>query len=653
MATARFCLSMHSIHRSFLRFSSVPGVFSPDSLEESIKAAVEARNYAEIPDLLTGSQMSCPKSNPFSFLTRFPIKQRTTIVDDILESLVSQRPRSRPHIAYSCLLMYTLQSLDPLPLAFAVLQRMLRSGCLPVPETHLLLSTAWLQCRSQSQSVSNILLEMQNIGYNPDSGICNYLILSLCRADQLKEAFKVLKGMGRAGCVPDLDTYGTLIAAMADLKMTSNVVELMKEMVGTFGLCPRQQLLVKVTRLFRANKEFQRAIEMIEYLESKDVHVGFDVYELVLEGCLDGREFVLAGKLVMSMTGKGYIPYITVRQRVVEGLYSINEMELASAENGHWIDQSVEGDNLQEGAFVSEQAGEDHELGEPADDISLENNPEAVDIMEIAEGNGGCSQQLETLHNPAVSSTGPLDDPFGFSNFVTILSPKEEEEFIRPAAVPLPEVPNSIQVRTRSLNDVYPDEFLGVLVDDGVHGVVQFSPPTEPTAVDKEDLEELDGFNILKEEKNYVNVAEFPMIQQINQEPACRQIEVIPEAGQTDEANAKNEHSNGNGVDPTFLEALPEDLRAEVLASHYHKVLAQQQVQRIAQQAAGQPVEMDNASIPATFPADLREEVLLTSSEAVLSALPSPLLAETQMLRDRTMNDQARSLFGSSHRFHP
>lgn len=43
--------------------------------------------------------------------------------------------------------------------------------------------------------------------------------------------------------------------------------------------------------------------------------------------------------------------------------------------------------------------------------------------------------------------------------------------------------------------------------------------------------------------------------------------------------------------------------------------------------------------------------MLLTSSEAVLSALPSPLLAEAQMLRDRAMSHyQARSLFGSSHR---
>ncbi|KAI3496711.1 hypothetical protein L1887_39084 [Cichorium endivia] len=160
--------------------------------------------------------------------------------------------------------------------------------------------------------------------------------------------------------------------------------------------------------------------------------------------------------------------------------------------------------------------------------------------------------------------------------------------------------------------------------------------------------------------------------------------------GQSDETETETAATtaaapNANGIDPTFLEALPADLRAEVLASQQAQsspapapapvagpvaaedidpeflaalppdiqaeVLAQQRAQRVAHQAEGQPVDMDNASIIATFPADLREEVLLTSSEAVLSALPSPLLAEAQMLRDRAMSHyQARSLFGNNHR---
>uniref|UniRef100_A0A0D9XBN6 HECT-type E3 ubiquitin transferase n=1 Tax=Leersia perrieri TaxID=77586 RepID=A0A0D9XBN6_9ORYZ len=155
------------------------------------------------------------------------------------------------------------------------------------------------------------------------------------------------------------------------------------------------------------------------------------------------------------------------------------------------------------------------------------------------------------------------------------------------------------------------------------------------------------------------------------------------EAIQPDQLNVNNEASSTNEIDPTFLEALPEDLRAEVLASQQNRatptasytppvaeeidpeflaalppeiqaeVLAQQRAQRIAHsQPIGQPVDMDNASIIATFPPDLREEVLLTSSEAVLSALPSALLAEAQMLRDRELSRyRARgSLFGGSYR---
>lgn len=167
------------------------------------------------------------------------------------------------------------------------------------------------------------------------------------------------------------------------------------------------------------------------------------------------------------------------------------------------------------------------------------------------------------------------------------------------------------------------------------------------------------------------------------EEPSSqRNIPIVQDAGQSEEGGMNNDASNANGIDPTFLEALPEDLRAEVLASQQQsrstatptyapptvedidpeflaalppdiqaEVLAQQRAQRIAHQSEGQPVDMDNASIIATFPADLREEVLLTSSEALLSALPSPLLAEAQMLRDRAMSHyHARSLFGGSQR---
>lgn len=54
--------------------------------------------------------------------------------------------------------------------------------------------------------------------------------------------------------------------------------------------------------------------------------------------------------------------------------------------------------------------------------------------------------------------------------------------------------------------------------------------------------------------------------------------------------------------------------------------------------------EMDLATILATFPPDVREEVLLTSEEDVINSLPPSLLAEAQQLRQRVMQHYRWSL---------
>ncbi|KAJ6822557.1 E3 ubiquitin-protein ligase UPL1-like [Iris pallida] len=128
-----------------------------------------------------------------------------------------------------------------------------------------------------------------------------------------------------------------------------------------------------------------------------------------------------------------------------------------------------------------------------------------------------------------------------------------------------------------------------------------------------------------------------------------------------------NRTGDSDSIDPTFLQALPGDLRAEVLSSRQNQVaqpsgnqsqadgeidpeflaalppdireevLAQQRAQRQnqSQELEGQPVEMDAVSIIATFPSEIREEVLLTSPDTLLATLTPALVAEANMLRER------------------
>ncbi|KAI4322743.1 hypothetical protein L6164_022409 [Bauhinia variegata] len=308
---------------------STRSMSSVQSVEKAVRAEVEAKNYDKVPDLLISLE-SCQGPNPFSFFSSFPQNLRVQIIDDMLQSFIPIRPRSKPRIAYSYLLSYTLQSFHPLPLALAIIQRTLRSGCIPVPQTLVLLSFAWSK-RRQSQSVTNLLLEMQSIGYHPDCGTCNYLLSSLCAVDDLAEAVKVLKGMGGAGCVPNVESYDIVIGAICRARKTDMALDLMKQMVVKYGLTPRQGTLVKLFAALRVNREVWKAVEMIEFLEKEGYPIGFESYELVIEGCLERREYVLAGKVAVEMTDRGFIPYINVRQKITGGLASINEWKIACA----------------------------------------------------------------------------------------------------------------------------------------------------------------------------------------------------------------------------------------------------------------------------------------------------------------------------------
>ncbi|XP_030446153.1 pentatricopeptide repeat-containing protein At1g06270 [Syzygium oleosum] len=330
-------LCRSSLHFSSLvyNFSPVRSVSSLQSFEEALKAAIQTKNYQHIPDLLNSSQDQNPKL--LSFLSDFPRNDRTQIIDDILQSFVPLRPRSRLRTAYSCLLCYTLQSPDPFPLALSILQRTLRSGCSPAPQARLFLSSAWLEQLSQSRSVADILLDMRLIGYSPDTGTCNFVISSLCAVDQLGEAIKVLKGMTRAGCVPDLDSYGAVIGALCSARRTPDAVEMLKQMVKV-GLTPRQDTVVKMLATLRATKEIRKAVETIEFLEKENYPLRFESYERLVEGCLECHEHVLAGKAVMAMTARGFIPYIGIRQKVVEGLAACGEMDLVCAVRQRFVE---------------------------------------------------------------------------------------------------------------------------------------------------------------------------------------------------------------------------------------------------------------------------------------------------------------------------
>ncbi|KAI0305409.1 hypothetical protein B0F90DRAFT_1815046 [Multifurca ochricompacta] len=141
------------------------------------------------------------------------------------------------------------------------------------------------------------------------------------------------------------------------------------------------------------------------------------------------------------------------------------------------------------------------------------------------------------------------------------------------------------------------------------------------------------------------------------------------------------------GIDPTFLEALPDDMREEVVNQHIRdqqaarmerppdsqisaefldalppeiraEILHQERIEQARRRAeervvassadpAPAPVEMDPASFIASLDPQLRQDVLMDQDEGFIQTLPSHIIAEAGAYRERVPRQPPRAGVGS------
>jgi hypothetical protein len=110
-------------------------------------------------------------------------------------------------------------------------------------------------------------------------------------------------------------------------------------------------------------------------------------------------------------------------------------------------------------------------------------------------------------------------------------------------------------------------------------------------------------------------------------------LEVQQEIIQQHEVDAQISES---GLDPEALAALPEEMRREVIEQEQQQQrLRELQTAQAADPANAEEYLESNASFLASLSPDLREEILLTADDAFISSLPSTLIAEANVLRER------------------
>lgn len=129
-------------------------------------------------------------------------------------------------------------------------------------------------------------------------------------------------------------------------------------------------------------------------------------------------------------------------------------------------------------------------------------------------------------------------------------------------------------------------------------------------------------------------------------------LEALPDDMREEVLNQHFRESRSAGPPPTvpsninseFLDALPPDLRAEVLRQEAAEQRRERATANAAARAAGQPapaaptgpLEIDPATFLASLNPSLRQAVLLEQDDTFLSSLPANLIAEANVLREES-----------------
>ena len=102
-----------------------------------------------------------------------------------------------------------------------------------------------------------------------------------------------------------------------------------------------------------------------------------------------------------------------------------------------------------------------------------------------------------------------------------------------------------------------------------------------------------------------------------------------------DQRAASVQRPDDSQISPEFLDALPPELRAELIQQETIERARQRVQQATNVDAAGAPAEMDPADFIASLDPQLRQVVLMDSDDVFIQSLPPHMLAEAGIFRDQ------------------
>ncbi|XP_021866138.2 pentatricopeptide repeat-containing protein At1g74900, mitochondrial [Spinacia oleracea] len=164
--------------------------------------------------------------------------------------------------------------------------------------------------------------EMVGEGVLPNTATYNAMIQVLCKKDSVENAIVLFEEMGRKGYVPNSVTYNLLIRGLChagEMDRAMKFVELMKN----DGCHPNVQTCNLLIKYYCEVGEIEKGLEVFDLMGSWRCLPNKDTYNILISSTFVRKkpeDLVAAGRLLIEMVDRGFLPTKFTFNRVMNGL---------------------------------------------------------------------------------------------------------------------------------------------------------------------------------------------------------------------------------------------------------------------------------------------------------------------------------------------
>ncbi|KAK6924907.1 Pentatricopeptide repeat [Dillenia turbinata] len=173
--------------------------------------------------------------------------------------------------------------------------------------------------------------EMVKDGVLPSVATYNALIQVLCKKDSVEKAIVVFEEMVRKGYVPSSVTYNLVIRGLCHVGQMDRAVQFMGRMKD--DECePNVQTYNLLIRYYCDEGEIEKGLEMFEKMDGGNCLPNLDTYNIIISSMFVRKkpdDLLVAGKLLIEMVDRGYLPRKFTFNRVLNGLLLTGNQDFA------------------------------------------------------------------------------------------------------------------------------------------------------------------------------------------------------------------------------------------------------------------------------------------------------------------------------------